>query len=126
MQAGECMVERIIVIIDDELGILATLGELLEDEGFSVRCLSRPDQLRTATAGIDPDLFLIDMMMPGASGIEVAEELRAVHFSETPMIAMSASLLMVRIAEECGLFREAISKPFDLDDVLEAVERQIA
>jgi CheY-like chemotaxis protein len=64
-------------------------------------------------------------MLPGMSGIELAERLRAGGYSQTPMIAMSASGLMSRFAAESGYFQEAIDKPFDVDALLKCVERYL-
>lgn len=112
-----------IVVIDDEPDVLRVLCDLLEDEGFSVACFGRPQDIQSLYGGAHPCLFLIDIMLPGASGIEVAQQLRAGYFAETPMIAMSASPSMISAAQSTGLFQDAFSKPFDLDTVLATVEQ---
>jgi len=73
-----------------------------------------------------PSLFLIDIMLPGMSGVELAEQLRAEHFSDIPMIAMSASSFMVKTARATGLFAETVRKPFDVAGLLELVERYVS
>ena len=85
-----------IVVIDDEAEILAMLRDLLEMEGFSVVAVSHPDSLEASISGAEPHLFLIDIMLPRTSGIEVAAQLRRKGFPQTPMVAMSASRLLVR------------------------------
>jgi CheY-like chemotaxis protein len=117
---------RQVVVIDDEPSLLSVLRDLLEDEGFSVVCLDHPQQIEALKGNTDPGLFLIDIMLPGISGIELAEQLRAASYSQTPMIAMSASSFMVRTAKATGLFQETISKPFDVDEFLATVERCLA
>jgi DNA-binding response OmpR family regulator len=115
-----------IVVIDDEPDVLEVLCEALELEGFSVVCLDRPQKVASLGEDVEPSLFLIDIMLPGISGIELAQQLRVERFRDTPMIAMSASSLMVHTAEATGLFQETISKPFELDEVLGTVERYVA
>mgnify|MGYP001266375649 CR=1 FL=1 len=117
--------EHPIVVVDDEPGVLAMLEDLLAMEGFGVLCFERPDQLQTWKPAARPSLFLIDIMLPGMSGVELAEQLRAEHFSDIPMIAMSASSFMVKTARATGLFAETVRKPFDVGSLLELVERYV-
>jgi CheY-like chemotaxis protein len=77
----------------------------------------------TIDAAVSPALFLVDVMLPGMSGIELAEQLRAGGFARTPMIAMSASPGMLRAAAESRLFQEILPKPFDLTTLLDCVGR---
>ena len=118
--------DKSIVVIDDEQGVLDVLCDLFAMEGLPVLCFDRPEQAEAMDAGTDPCLFLIDIMLPGTSGIELAQHLRDQRFRDTPMIAMSASDFMVRTAEDTGLFQEAIRKPFDVDTVLDTVERYLS
>lgn len=68
-------------------------------------------------------LFLLDMMLVGTTGIEVARILRANGFADTPMIAMSASGQMLRAATDSRLFAATLPKPFELTHLLETVSR---
>ena len=122
----ESRVKRCIVVIEDEPDILHVLRDVLELEDFDVVSIPRPDLVETAVAAVRPGLFLIDIMLPGTSGIELAEQLRASGYDQTPMIAMSASKLMSHIADESGLFQETVDKPFDLPALLECVERLVS
>ena len=112
--------EHPIVVVDDEPGILNLLRDLLELEGFGVMCFDRPEQLHSLAA--NPSLFLIDIMLPGTSGIELAQQLRAEGFVDTPMVAMSASAFMVNAAKSTRLFQATLGKPFDVARLLELVE----
>jgi two-component system, OmpR family, response regulator MtrA len=118
-------VQRQIVVIDDEQGVLDLLYDLLEMEGFTVVCLSEPRQVEGLKQSANPSLFLIDIMLPGTSGIELAEQLRADEFPDTPIIAMSASRFMVNAAKGTGLFQDTISKPFDVNEIVATVERHL-
>jgi CheY-like chemotaxis protein len=117
--------DNCIVVVEDEPEVLAVLRDLLELEDFKVVGFARPDLALSVLGTVTPDLFLIDIMLPGMSGIELAERLRAGGYSHTPMIAMSASGLMSRFAAESGYFQEAIDKPFDVDALLKCVERYL-
>jgi CheY-like chemotaxis protein len=114
---------RTIVVVDDEPDVLDLIGSVLEDEGYSVLRLSHPvfvKDLKGRTS--QPSLFVLDIMLPTMSGIQLARRLREDGYGHTPMIAMSASPSMLQIAEESALFQDSLSKPFELDALLQAVE----
>lgn len=114
---------RQIVVVDDEQVLLDVVSDLLEMEGFSVVRVSRPQEVEHLQPHIDPCLFLIDIMLPGMSGVDLAKTLRDDGFPSTPMIAMSSSTDLVQRAERTRLFEETMAKPFDPDTLLSAVER---
>jgi two-component system, OmpR family, response regulator VicR len=111
-----------VVVVDDEPGILSVVCEVLEDDGYNVVCLSHP-RMAEDLDGVSTKLFILDMMMPGLSGIALAEQLRDHGFAKTPMIAMSASSAMLRAAEASRLFQGTLPKPFELTRLLDFAER---
>jgi CheY-like chemotaxis protein len=82
--------------------------------------------VQSLVLGVEPYLFLVDLMLPGIDGIELASRLRAGHFRDTPIIAMSASAAMLAAARRSTLFQETLAKPFDLSTMLGYVERYVA
>ena len=78
-----------ILVIDDDDHLRDTMGVMLEQEGF--RALLAED----GRAGFDkavtskPDLVLVDLRLPGMSGIDICKQLRAARVS-TPIIVLSA------------------------------------
>lgn len=112
-----------IVVVEDEQDVLRLLCDVLESDGFEVIGLGRPDQVQWMEPHPNPDMFLLDLMLPGMSGIDLARRLRECGYSQQPIIAMSASPRMLTAASRSGLFQETISKPFDLSILLDAVER---
>jgi two-component system response regulator MtrA len=114
-----------IVVVDDEPDLLKTLCLALELEGFEVLCFAHPAKVASSLARHSPSLFLVDIMLPGMSGIELAQQLRAAGYTETPMLALSASPVMVSLAEQSGVFQATVTKPFDLDDLLETIEHYL-
>jgi two-component system response regulator MprA len=67
-----------------------------------------------ASKDVHPDLFLIDIVLPAMTGIELAAALRERGYDHTPIIGMSASRLMRQLAGLSGLFSTIIVKPFEL------------
>src|SRR5450759_5264058 len=115
-----------VVVVDDEPHVLDLICSLLEDEGYSVVCLSHP-VMTEDLKGRDPQphLFMLDIMLPTMSGIQLARRLRQHEYKDTPMIAMSASSSMLQLAEQSALFQHFLGKPFDLDALLQAVEHYV-
>jgi pilus assembly protein CpaE len=66
-----------ILIIDDDVDTLKLVGLMLQRQGYQIAAASNGKQgLEQAEADI-PDLILLDVMMPGMDGYEVARQLRA-------------------------------------------------
>jgi two-component system phosphate regulon response regulator PhoB len=112
------MAQRVL-IVEDEPDIRDLLVFHLEREGFQVvTCKSGAEALRLARSG-PPDLILLDLMLPGVSGWEVARRLRqSPETRAVPIIAVSA---LARPQErEAALHAGCdayVSKPFTPDDL---------
>ena len=116
-----------IVVVEDEPDVRDVLCQVLEDEGYEVVSFDHPGPV-TGLKDTDeqPDLFLLDIMLPDMNGIALAARLRDDGFDETPKVAMSASREMLRAAEESDLFDAAMSKPFEINDLVRTVHQLAA
>jgi len=65
-----------ILIVDDDLGIRETFSKLLEKEGFDVITLGEGESVVETLRKNPVDLIILDIMLPGKSGIEVLKELK--------------------------------------------------
>lgn len=111
----------LIVVVDDEADLRWLICETLKDEGYDVVQFSDPRGVLTFEEA--PAVFLLDLMLPGMSGIALAQTLRAERFPLVPMIAMSASGPFLSRARQSGLFQTTLPKPFDLSVLIDQVER---
>jgi two-component system phosphate regulon response regulator PhoB len=111
-----------ILILEDEAPLLSVLEEFLASEGMRPVGAGQPNVALDVAADLRPQLIIIDVMLSGASGIEVAVKLRERGFRDTPIIAISASPLMLDFARQMGIFDGYLTKPFDLDDLLARVQ----
>lgn len=109
-----------IVVVEDEPSVQELLRDVLEPEGYNILSVSHPNALEIQPTD-DIDLILVDLMLPETSGVQLAGQLRQSGFAHTPIIAMSASKILLHVAEESALFQETIAKPFDLSTLLESV-----
>jgi len=116
-----------VLVVDDVPENLTVLGELLVRE-YTVRAAnSGAAALRLAAAAPQPDLILLDLMMPGMDGYEVMQRLRAeARTRDIPVICVTA--LDATDEEERGLSMGAvdyIAKPLRPSVVLARVRTQI-
>ena len=79
--------ERILVV-EDEPKIAELHRDYLDKSGFQVRILNRGDRVVDLMRQDPADLILLDLMLPGLSGIDVCRELRS--FSNIPIIMITA------------------------------------
>ncbi len=113
------------LVVDDEPGIRFALRGLLEDRGFQVDEQSSGERALEALAALDYDVAFVDILMPGISGIDVLDRVRAAG-SETPMIVMTAQDTMRNAVEAMkrGAF-DYVTKPFDLAEIEVIAERAL-
>lgn len=110
-----------ILIIEDEKLLADSIKMLLERKGFEVECVyNGKDGEQYAELGVY-DLLILDVMMPGMNGYQVAREVRTKHCS-TPILMLTAkSALEDRIT---GLDAGAdyyLTKPFDTRELLACI-----
>lgn len=105
-----------ITYVEDEPDIRSiTEFALREIGGFSLSvCASGPEALER-TPDFNPDLIILDVMMPGMDGIETFKRLRAIpKLAETPVIFMTAKAMKQEIDRYRALgAADVIAKPFD-------------
>ncbi len=113
-----------ILVVDDEPDILRTTSIMLEDEGYEViTATNGEDALRKACVD-NPDLILLDIMMPGMDGLEAQSRLKndalTAHIPVIFLTARSSGPDKIK-----GLRRgvdDYITKPFDPDELLARME----
>ena len=77
-----------LLIVDDDERIRGLLRKFLMRHGFLVSVARDAGHARRVLAGLDFDLIVLDVMMPGESGVELTRALRATH--KTPILLLTA------------------------------------
>jgi CheY-like chemotaxis protein len=122
-KASTVSAERILVVDDDE-SIRQIVHMCLSDEGFEVREASNGQAALDALSDFQPELILLDLRMPVMDGWEFARRYAALPGPHVPIVAFVAAL---NAEQECAGLQTAgiLTKPFDLDDLLQAVRTQL-
>jgi two-component system alkaline phosphatase synthesis response regulator PhoP len=80
-----------VLLVDDDLDILELLKYNLEREGYRVKTLADSNEAVSAAQHFNPDLIILDIMMPRPNGIEICRELRTIkRFAETYIFFLTA------------------------------------
>jgi two-component system, OmpR family, alkaline phosphatase synthesis response regulator PhoP len=114
-----------ILIVEDERGLVITLRDRLTREGYAVDTTSDPGQAVALASERAFDLILLDLMLPGGSGVDVCSQIRARGVA-TPVIMLTARSTVVD--KVVGLKMGAddyLTKPFEMAELLARVEVQI-
>ena len=106
-----------VLVVDDEPEIAHTLAEVLGFEGYSVAVACDGVQAFEQIPCFNPDVILLDLMMPRMTGFEVLERLREER-NRTPVIVVSAN--QGYEAEDLKVAGK-VRKPIDLQHLLDAV-----
>ncbi|HWL40884.1 MAG TPA: sigma-54 dependent transcriptional regulator [Gemmatimonadaceae bacterium] len=109
---------RRILVIDDEQGIRAALGQLLEYEGYEVRTVANAADGMTEYQKWRPHLVFLDVKMAGMDGMEALKRLRELDPTATiVMISGHATIRTAVEATQLGAY-EILEKPLDTDRIL--------
>jgi CheY-like chemotaxis protein len=112
-----------ILVVDDEPAILDMIAELLSYEGFEVVSTSQGSVALARAKADPPALILLDLMMPGMSGWQVIDALKASPQTRAiPIVVLSARRDLTAIAKELGIAL-FLAKPFDIDELISIVHQ---
>jgi DNA-binding response OmpR family regulator len=117
---------RRILVVDDDAEIIDTVQFALKQKGYEV-LIARDGNQGLAMAEKDqPDLVVLDMMMPKRSGFLVLEKLKTLGTEvKVIMITANEGSRHKAYAEMLGV-HDYLRKPFAMDKLLECVERLLA
>ena len=114
--------QRTVLVVEDDGALRQVLADALQIENYRViQACNATDGFRAA-GGEHPDLILLDLSLPGRSGIELLKQIKcAAPTNEIPVLIMSGYALVLA----SGAVRAAdgtLAKPFDLSDLLDIVD----
>jgi CheY-like chemotaxis protein len=116
-----------VLIIDDEPAFTRLLKLNLHHTGrYLAETVNDPVRALAAAREFSPDVILLDVMMPGMDGGELAERLHA-HplLRNTPIVFLTAAVRKSEVAEQQGRIGGLpfVAKPVDLEEVIGCLEK---
>lgn len=123
----ESSVKVEILIVDDTPANLKLLYKMLSTQGYRIRQANNGLMALNAAKAQPPNLILMDIKMPGMSGFEVCQELKA--FEETRQIPIIFLSVLDDVSDKLKAFElgaaDYITKPFHIQEVLARVQYQV-
>jgi DNA-binding response OmpR family regulator len=120
-------VPHTIFIADDDPALLRGLNIALQGHGYAVRTAEDGAAILSMLEVERPDLLLLDVMMPGMSGLEVLRRIRGDdRWSDLPVVMVTAVPDEVaRAGAGSGVDAEVVPKPFRLAELLRRIEARL-
>lgn len=114
-----------IFIVEDDPGIRELLDFLLTSHGYEIYTFPTAREFTRTISNEDPDLILMDVMLPDGNGQDLCRILaNDPEKNQIPVVLMSAHA-SIDLAIE-GNAKDFIPKPFDIDNLIKRIEKQLA
>ena len=108
--------DKKVLVVDDSPTIIQVLSYIIRGEGFQLHTAGDGKQVHDAIQRYQPDVILMDLMMPGQGGYDVLRELQTAEHGRIPIIMMSARKpdpSTVQMLEQESNVVGFLSKPVD-------------
>ena len=114
-----------ILIADDEPNIVISLEFLMQQSGYEVATARDGEDTMQKIASFQPDLVLLDIMLPKLNGFEVCQRIREnSEWSRIKIIMLSAKGREIEVSKGIALGADAyVTKPFSTKDLIAQVQR---
>ena len=117
--------EQTILIVDDEAAIRRLLSQKLTKHGYRCEEAGSSDEALDKMMTFSADLIMLDLKMPGKSGMDLLPELKTKY--PATAVVMATAVAEADLAIQCIRLGadDYITKPFNLDDVITNVEKAL-
>ena len=114
-----------ILVVDDDIDILTVVQLVLETNGFEVVAISNWQQIFAQIETFKPDLILLDVSLGTQDGRNLCKQLKSDNTTKhISVILFSANHNVEKSVTEC-LANSFISKPFDINNLIEGINNQL-
>jgi two-component system response regulator RegA len=115
-----------VLVVDDDDVFRSRLGRAFADRGFEVRTAGSAEEATALAQQDSPEFAVVDLRMPGASGVDLVRELHAIDpASVVVMLTGYGSIATAVEAIRAGAVHY-LSKPVDIDEILAALTGKAA
>ena len=113
-----------IMIVDDNIDAAESLSDLLELEGHQVEIFLSGDSAVTAYDGDKFKMVMMDLKMPGMSGVEAIRQIKAID-KNASVIVISGNTVLEDLEEVSELGIKALfRKPYDVNELIHRVHQE--
>jgi len=112
----------LILLIEDDADVRSTLSAILHDEGCDLIIAANGFDALAALDQHDPDVVLLDWMMPVVDGPSFLRALRQEFHRTTPVLVISAGRTRESAVRAAGA-DAYLHKPFDIDELMQVLRR---
>lgn len=115
----------LVLLVEDDAAVRSTLAAILHDEGCDMIIAPNGFDALVALEQHDPDVVVLDWMMPVVDGQNFLQALRIEYNRATPVLVISAG----RVNEETALDAGAdayLRKPFDIDELMRLLHELVS
>ncbi|MFV2144886.1 MULTISPECIES: MtrAB system response regulator MtrA [Isoptericola] len=113
-----------VLVVDDDTALAEMIGIVLESEGLDLSFCSDGDAAIGMFRSTQPDLVLLDLMLPGKDGIEIAREIRAESGIPIIMLTAKTDTVDVVLGLESGA-DDYVTKPFKPKELVARVRARL-
>jgi two-component system response regulator RegA len=112
-----------ILLVDDDEIFVQRLGRAFRDRGYEVRTASDYDNAMALARTESPELAVVDLRMPGRSGLELVRDLKQ-NDPATSILVLTGYGSIATAVEAIRIgAKDYLPKPADIDDILAALSR---
>jgi FixJ family two-component response regulator len=115
-----------VIVIDDDPGMRESISSLVRSMGFQAKTLSSVDEFRKSGRPNGPACLVLDVRLPGQSGLELQRELAASHIQLPIVFITGHGDIPMSVQAMKGGAIEFLSKPFRDQDLLDAIQVGLA
>lgn len=111
-----------LLLVDDDSSVRRVLRDMLRQIGYAVREAVDGSQALDALAATLPDAIVLDVVLPGISGLDVLDRLHASGVvARVPVIAITGGPVPDEVIKKKGA-RSVLRKPFSLRELRQTIE----
>lgn len=125
--AKSALVYKNILVIEDNHAILDVITLILQSEAYKVTGLNKSVDMMAHIEESEPDLVILDIMLPDGDGRDILKQLRTNAKTEhIPVLLISARYTAENIQHGEYKPNGFLAKPFDIDELLDRIEGILA
>ncbi len=114
---------RSLLIVDDDEAFRTRLARAFRDRGLDVRCAAHAAEALPFARAESPELAVVDLRMPGASGLDLVSQLKEIDPATNVVVLTGYGSIATALEAVRRGATHYLTKPADADDILAAFER---